>query len=699
MKTILQGLAVVVCLALAAEASAACIPGPTTLCLNGGRFRVDLTWVTPQGQSGAGQAVALTGDTGFFWFFSDQNIEVIIKVLDGCAISNRFWVFAAGLTSVDVTLTVTDTVTGSQKVYRNPQGTAFQPVQDTAAFACASSGLGFDLEAGPSKPEPASSLLLGNRFLVDVSWKTPQGASGHGQAVTLTADTGYFWFFDPNNVEMVVKVLNACGFNDRFWVFAGGLTNVEVVMTVTDTVTGSVRSYTNAQSTAFRPVQDTSAFAACLDDTDFAMVVHPDDPLLLRAVTPTGERVEYFGAKNASGAPTALSHINVDTAAGTSVAIALDGQSRPTQALSSDGVSMDINWLTNDVIVFTATTPGGGEQATVTVNLRNPTALPTAALVRPRARRNESCVDASSLRVPDFSALRRPWFPVMGDATSGTSTIHVERCSTAVEDALVLLRVQPVQGSSYGIPAFHAGGGQYRAVIPTSPSGNEGLAREICGEIAEKLDLACDLTEGLGGNGATVVCPRVFLVAVRFGPIIAAKLFAACELAFAGIELYCDTFGQSPGSGSPSILETLCNEIPDILDRYTTEDVTLTPTAIIPGLGTFSAPPKTAKGTGPFPDFTISSGGDVRIGSLYAIPPDPAPFQDYVVTVEILCAPAGTLVEMTISGTDGYFDGNECVVSGDATCELFVPGAQAGVVDTVTVTLPNGTVKQIGLVF
>jgi hypothetical protein len=35
-----------------------------------------------------------------------------------------------------VQLTVTDTATGVAKTYRNPQGTAFVPLQGTAAFAC-----------------------------------------------------------------------------------------------------------------------------------------------------------------------------------------------------------------------------------------------------------------------------------------------------------------------------------------------------------------------------------------------------------------------------------------------------------------------------------------------------------------------------------------------------------------------------------
>jgi hypothetical protein len=114
---------------------AACAPGNTRLCLNGSRFQVEVEWTRPNGESGAGQAVSLTTDTGYFWFFNSANVEMVIKVLNGCGSNNRYWVFAGGLTDVRVRITVTDTLREVVKQYTNPQGTAFKPIQDTGAFA------------------------------------------------------------------------------------------------------------------------------------------------------------------------------------------------------------------------------------------------------------------------------------------------------------------------------------------------------------------------------------------------------------------------------------------------------------------------------------------------------------------------------------------------------------------------------------
>jgi hypothetical protein len=111
-----------------------CEPDGRTLCLSNGRFSVAAEWRSST-DSGTATAVPLTGDSGYFWFFDASNVEMLVKALNGCGVNGRYWVFAAGLTDVEVTLRVTDTQTGALKTYVNPRGTAFEPIQDTSAFA------------------------------------------------------------------------------------------------------------------------------------------------------------------------------------------------------------------------------------------------------------------------------------------------------------------------------------------------------------------------------------------------------------------------------------------------------------------------------------------------------------------------------------------------------------------------------------
>ena len=113
-----------------------CVSDATHLCLNRGRFRVSVDWRTSRGETGAGRAVELGEDSGSFWFFSPNNPEVFVKLLDGCfAPFDHYWVFAAGLTQVEVTLEVVDTDNGMVRRYFNPLGQVYEAITDTRAFA------------------------------------------------------------------------------------------------------------------------------------------------------------------------------------------------------------------------------------------------------------------------------------------------------------------------------------------------------------------------------------------------------------------------------------------------------------------------------------------------------------------------------------------------------------------------------------
>jgi hypothetical protein len=112
-----------------------CRPSDTTLCLNQLRFAVTATYQTAGGAATPAKVEPVATASGHLWFFSSDNIEVVIKVIDGCTVNRRFWVFASGLTNVKVMITVTDTQTGKQVTYLNPLNQPFPTIQDTGAFA------------------------------------------------------------------------------------------------------------------------------------------------------------------------------------------------------------------------------------------------------------------------------------------------------------------------------------------------------------------------------------------------------------------------------------------------------------------------------------------------------------------------------------------------------------------------------------
>ncbi|HYU25898.1 MAG TPA: trypsin-like peptidase domain-containing protein, partial [Thermoanaerobaculia bacterium] len=71
------------------------------------------------------------------------------------------------------------------------------------------------------------ACLNNNRFSVRIDWKTSGGQTGQGQAIKYTDASALFWFFGPDNIEVLLKVLNACSLNNTYWVFSAATTDVE----------------------------------------------------------------------------------------------------------------------------------------------------------------------------------------------------------------------------------------------------------------------------------------------------------------------------------------------------------------------------------------------------------------------------------------------------------------------------------------
>jgi hypothetical protein len=255
------------------EASPVCPAGE--LCLANGRFSVVVSWKDFSGRRGTAMPVVLTRDSGYFWFFDEENVELVFKVVDGRQLNGHWWLFYGALSNVEYTVSVRDQITGAERRYFNPSGD-FASAADTTAFKDSLSGGNEERSVEVDEPTTLGAAgaaafgcvadathlcLRDGRFRVRVSWRDFQGQRGEGVAAPLTSDTGYFHFFNRENVEVVVKILDGVAFNRRYWVFFGSLSNVEYVVTVTDLATGAEKNYIN-EAGSFGSVGDTEAFPA-----------------------------------------------------------------------------------------------------------------------------------------------------------------------------------------------------------------------------------------------------------------------------------------------------------------------------------------------------------------------------------------------------------------------------------------------------
>lgn len=119
----------------ASEPAGSCVSDEWTRCLRDSRYAVTVEWWASDGQRHAGRVVhAGTNESGLLYFFDRANWELLVKVLDGCAINGHIWVYGASATTLGYTLRVTDTVTGQTRDYRNEQGQPASAIADAGAF-------------------------------------------------------------------------------------------------------------------------------------------------------------------------------------------------------------------------------------------------------------------------------------------------------------------------------------------------------------------------------------------------------------------------------------------------------------------------------------------------------------------------------------------------------------------------------------
>jgi hypothetical protein len=248
------------------------------LCTHQKRFELSLT-ARDQRSGNTAPGVPLQ-ENDLFGFFtlpaltgSTENPEVFVKVIDASGIGSGFWVFYGGLTDLEFTLTVDDKQTGARKTYKKEPG-SYCGGADTGAFAA---GVDF----GPSVLEEplgtddtvrtfacgAKSLcLLDGRFDVTLAARDQRtGNTGTGVPLPKNKLFGYFALPEltgsTQNPEVFVKMLDASGIGSGFWVFYGGLTDLEYTLTVKDQVTGAVKTYTKAPG-SYCGGADTGAFPA-----------------------------------------------------------------------------------------------------------------------------------------------------------------------------------------------------------------------------------------------------------------------------------------------------------------------------------------------------------------------------------------------------------------------------------------------------
>jgi hypothetical protein len=125
---------------------------------------------------------------------------------------------------------------------------------------------------GPCVRNAQTACLLDDRFEVKVRMKNfanpPTNFTGFIQtyqgASSETEQSVSFYSFQDGNVEVFVKMVNACSVaSHAVWLFAAGATTADTQIVVRDTVSGAIYTIHNFSGDLFRTVANTQAFKTC----------------------------------------------------------------------------------------------------------------------------------------------------------------------------------------------------------------------------------------------------------------------------------------------------------------------------------------------------------------------------------------------------------------------------------------------------
>ena len=464
-------------------------------------------------------------------------------------------------------------------------------------------------------------------------------------------------------------------------------------------------------------------------ETTLRLFINPNDPVIMAADTPEGDKLYIIGEKDSSGRPTDVRRFQVEDSEGNSTYSELDENGTLTSAFDSSGMRMDLVWDSNYTSVqINLVLPNNSQQLTINIdlteNITNTTLdfdgenVERRSVANPRHQLKDYFDDEGI--PPEVPRTQKTKSKSKRQVSTNAArvSINVISCEGPEPNAIVQAfatvddMTTTYNGVQSGMP------GLYYIFIPTESASTIGEnIGEVCSYIEMALDKACDwygkvkktvdrvarLFGRKKHSAEQYICFALANGLKLIPHLRLVPIYRFCKKIFLGASYYCDKInapiveGITEKKWSELLCEQINEHVDNAIDSFRDTEVYLKPYAIFPAGHTIFAPRKRLvlpPGSNEVSTtFTINDDSDLQITRLIVLPADPAPLENYAVTVRYECYTPSTQVSMIIVGTDNYVDSNSC--TGGPTCVLHVPGAKALVRDTVTITITNPSAQSL----
>ena len=437
---------------------------------------------------------------------------------------------------------------------------------------------------------------------------------------------------------------------------------------------------------------------------------YSDNPLskmLVSGMNAAGDMISILGDKLSDGTPTAITNILV-TQKGTKDPISyFFDNSNLTKVIAPNGVTMNFDYVSASEVALMLYDPTSGEQLNTVVDPTGSKA-PRIQEINTNAptREGEVTLTVRDAEMPVItvepdtkgSNIKGKVITTQCEARTfiGNVYVNVHKANDTIETYLNLIeRYDASPTSTQGV---------YEYTIPAGTQPHNVIsAKKFIDYVDTYMGYLC--TGGGDKFMATCVCPGITmaLAATVVGSPAAAAFLTACEVATAGVAVYCATAGDGVPGGT-SLIGAI-NEKMDIKDIEW--DTPLYIRACTDGLSGYQYGTRTTyKSGGTAEDLFITSEGTFNISPVKLNPSAPKAHQSYTAEVTLTCMPKGAKATLSVFGTDDYE--KEVSYTFEETTNLkvlsmSVPGGAGGVKDVITITvdMPDGSqhFKNASLVF
>lgn len=436
------------------------------------------------------------------------------------------------------------------------------------------------------------------------------------------------------------------------------------------------------------------------------LVMNVDDPEILALQVADGTSVHYYGEKNDDGTPKSIQQIFVKDNIDGNTIIDVDEKLKPTRIVTYTGVTYDIEWSSDTEGVINAYEPVS--KTTVCVNFDTKTEIGILDTPKTSIKKAARNGEFRTSIVPNNTSINNNYYvqKKVRSAADGNQSVLVtfEKCDDFYDPTSIYLTVLGEDGSWRG--ELHQyekiATGKYLFQIPSSKYSSIDMEQwvDAINNVFSAVGFVSECLVAVGGDYVLCAAVSAGLTALTEGAFIAAApgFTAGCTAAIKGLAAasLINGVGLSgvPAFGAdntPTLSNAFIQMLKDanLLKKIYTDNIKIG--CVVNGTAggwpeVLMTPDDLSK------VIPIVTEGTPLMQRFYLDPSSPVAYQGYNAYAVLHCMEKGTKVTMHIEGTDGYKKTQEyTITSTNSTISMYVPGAEKGVQDIVTIDIRTST--------